>query len=70
MEKVKMGERKKTATVAGAKLPKGDKMTKGSHWKLVHKGTAGERLFHGTLLETVNHGDVRIAIFSVPKQQG
>ena len=41
-------------------------MTKGKGWRLaVVKGD--QRVFVGTLLETINLGDKRIAIFSVPK---
>ena len=41
-------------------------MTKGKGWRLaVTKGD--KRVFVGTLLETINLGNKRIAIFSVPK---
>jgi hypothetical protein len=43
------------------------KRLRGKHWKLEPmKGRA--RLFKATLLETVNHRGVRLAIFSVPKK--
>ena len=53
--------------VAGVPVRKGEKMTLGTGWRLVHRGADGERSFVGTLKTTVNLGDVRIAIFSVPK---
>ncbi len=41
-------------------------MTKGKGWRLaMEKGR--KRVFIGTLLETINLGDSRLAIFSVPK---
>lgn len=50
----------------GSKAPKGEKMTKGSGWRLVTtKGR--KRVFVGTLLHTMNFGNKRLAIFSVPK---
>lgn len=53
-------------TIKGQKAPKGAKMTRGTKWRLV--ATAGKkRVFNGTLIETVNKGKVRLAIFSVPK---
>ena len=58
---------KKTRTVAGVSLAKGEKMTLGTGWKLVHKGASRERAFVGTLKSTVNVGDLRLAIFSIPK---
>ena len=51
------------------KRRKGKRMTKGKGWKL--ETTNGrERIFKGTLLETINLGNKRIAIFSVPKRFG
>ena len=53
-------------TIKGKKAPKGRRMTKGKGWRLVAvKGQ--ERIFTGSLLETINIGAQRIAIFSVPK---
>jgi hypothetical protein len=41
-------------------------MTPGAGWRLA--ATKGrKRIFVGTLLDTVNKGEVRVAIFSVPK---
>jgi len=53
-------------TIQGKKPKRGEKMTKGSGWRLATtKGR--KRVFVGTLLETINMGSRRIAIFSVPK---
>jgi hypothetical protein len=43
---------KKTRKVAGVAVAKGEKMTIGIRWKLVHKGANGERAFVGTLKST------------------
>jgi hypothetical protein len=52
-------------TIKGIKAPKGAKMTKGSSWRLV--ATKGrQRVFKGTLLQTIHVGGRRLAIFSVP----
>jgi hypothetical protein len=53
-------------TFSGEKAKRGERMTKGKGWRLaVMKGR--KRVFVGTLLETINLGDKRLAIFSVPK---
>jgi len=53
-------------TFSGRKAKRGERMTKGKGWGLaVIKGD--KRVFVGTLLETINLGGKRIAIFSVPK---
>ncbi len=53
-------------TFSGQKAKRGERMTKGKGWRLdVMKGN--KRVFVGTLLETINLGSKRIAIFSVPK---
>jgi hypothetical protein len=53
-------------TIKGKKPRKGEKMTKGTGWRLaVVRGR--KRVFVATLLETINMGSKRIAIFSVPK---
>lgn len=53
-------------TIQGDKAKKGERMTKGNGWRLaMTKGK--KRVFVGTLLETINLGNNRIAIFSVPK---
>ncbi len=52
--------------IMGQKARRGDRMTKGKGWRLaVQKGR--KRVFIGTLLETINFGNKRLAIFSVPK---
>jgi hypothetical protein len=57
---------KKHTTEAGTKIVRGAKMTPGRGRKLMPE-TGGKRAFKGTLLKTPNIGDVRLAIFSVPK---
>jgi hypothetical protein len=53
-------------TIQGEKAKKGERMTKGTGWRLaVVRGK--KRIFVGTLLETINRGKERLAIFSVPK---
>ena len=52
--------------VRGKKAKKGERMTGGNGWRLATtKGR--KRVFVGTLLQTINIGGKRIAIFSVPK---
>jgi len=52
--------------IHGTKAKKGERLTKGNGWRLAT--TKGEkRVFVGTLLETINIGTKRLAIFSVPK---
>ena len=52
--------------ILGQKARRGERMTKGKGWRLaMEKGR--KRVFIGTLLETINLGDSRLAIFSVPK---
>jgi hypothetical protein len=53
-------------TIQGKKPRKGEKMTKGTGWRLATV-RGRKRVFAGTLLETINMGQRRIAIFSVPK---
>jgi hypothetical protein len=48
------------------KLKPGQRMRRGRRWRL-QKGT---RRFNGTLLETINIGSKRLALFSVPKRFG
>jgi hypothetical protein len=53
-------------TISGKKAKRGERMTKGRGWSLaVLKGD--KRIFSGTLLETINVGRLRLAIFSVRK---
>ena len=52
--------------IFGARAKKGERMTKGGGWRLA--AVRGEkRVFVGILLETINLGGKRLAIFSVPK---
>ena len=52
--------------IQGERARKGERMTKGKGWRLATvKGR--RRVFVGALLYTMNFGDKRIAIFSVPK---
>lgn len=52
--------------IKGVKAGKGERMTKGQGWRLATtKGR--KRVFVGTLIETINIGTKRLAIFSVPK---
>jgi hypothetical protein len=52
--------------IKGQKAKRGERMTGGNGWRLAT--TKGKkRVFVGTLLETINRGKERIAIFSVPK---
>ncbi len=55
-------------TIRGRKAKRGQRMTKGTGWRLVAAAVPGqERIFVGTLLDTINMGTKRLAIFSVPK---
>jgi len=52
--------------IQGKKAKKGERMTRGSGWRLAT--TKGQkRVFAGTLLGTINLENRRVAIFSVPK---
>jgi hypothetical protein len=53
-------------TIHGDKAKKGERMTRGKGWRLV-TAKGRKRVFVGTLLETINFGKKRLAIFSVPK---
>lgn len=53
-------------SIKGQRAKRGERMTSGKGWRLAM--TRGrKRVFVGTLLDTVNFGKVRLAIFSVPK---
>jgi hypothetical protein len=56
--------RKTTVTIQGNPTKRGEKMLNG-RYRLVNADT--KRVFVGTLIDTINKGKVRIAIFSVPK---
>ncbi len=53
-------------TIKGEKAKRGERMTKGSGWRLAAT-TGRKRIFAGSLLTTINMGNKRLAIFSVPK---
>jgi len=50
--------------ISGKRTTRGKNMTMGQGWRLF---SATKREFVGTLLQTFNIGEVRLAIFSVPK---
>ena len=53
-------------TIKGHKAKRGERMTSGNGWRLAT--TKGKkRVFAASLLATFNRGNVRFAIFSVPK---
>ncbi len=52
-------------TIKGTKAKKGERMTKGNGWRLATTKRR-KRVFAGTLIETINFGGKRLAIFSVP----
>ena len=56
---------KSEIVIKGAPAKKGTRITKG-RW-LIADVKGRPRIFPGTLIATFNKGDVRIAIFSVPK---
>lgn len=59
-----VSDRKSTVTIQGYSTRRGEKMLNG-RYRLVNADT--RRVFIGTLIDTINKGKVRIAIFSVPK---
>lgn len=56
--------RKSSITIKGVATKRGAKMTDG-RYRLVNVGN--KKVFVGTLIDTINKGKVRLAIFSVPK---
>lgn len=57
----------KSVAVRGKRAVRGERLTKGPVWRLITvKGK--KRVFAGTLIETINAGSVRLAVFSVPKE--
>ena len=56
--------RKTSVTIEGVKTKRGEKMLSG-RYRLVNVDT--KRVFIGTLIDTINKGKLRLAIFSVPK---
>jgi len=57
-------QRKTSVTILGVKTRRGEKMLHG-RYRLVNIHT--KRVFVGTLVDTINKGKMRLAIFSVPK---
>jgi len=55
-----------TVTLTGERARRGERMTSGAGWHLMRK-KGRKRVFLGTLIDTVNAGSVRLAIFRVPK---
>jgi hypothetical protein len=53
-------------SIKGQKAKRGERMTKGKGWRLATVNRR-KRVFVGTLLYTINMGNKRLAIFSVPK---
>ncbi|MSO22667.1 MAG: hypothetical protein EXQ58_05310 [Acidobacteria bacterium] len=56
----------KKITIGSKKARRGKHMTKASRWRLAAV-TGRNRVFVGTLLQTINVGNLRLAIFKVPK---
>jgi hypothetical protein len=53
-------------SIKGQRARKGERMTRGTGWRLaIVRGR--KRVFVATLLQTMNFGNMRLAIFSVPK---
>lgn len=57
--------RKTTITMKGIPAKRRERMTNGPYRLLAKKGA---RVFVGSLIDTINKGSVRLAIFSVPKR--
>jgi len=53
----------KTTKVLGVKVPRGEKMTRGTGWKLVPPGR--KRAFKATLLKVIYRDGDRLATFRV-----
>ncbi len=58
-------DRKTSVTIHGVKTRRGEKMLNGPY-RLVNAHT--KRVFVGSLIDTINKGKIRLAIFSVPKR--
>jgi hypothetical protein len=56
--------KKTTVIYRGQPATRGDRMTKGA-WRLLNTGN--RKVFVGSLVDTINVGKYRLAIFSVPK---
>ena len=59
-----VSKRKTSITIEGQQAKRAERMTDG-RYRLV--AVKGKRVFVGTLIDTINKGKVRLAIFSVPK---
>jgi hypothetical protein len=59
-----VSKRRTTITIQGRPTRRAERMTDG-RYRLV--AVKGGRVFVGTLIDTINKGRVRLAIFSVPK---
>jgi hypothetical protein len=61
-----MAENAKLTKVSfdGVKAVRGERMTKGA-WRMLN--TSNNKVFVGSLIDTINIGNKRIALFSVPK---
>jgi hypothetical protein len=57
--------RKTSVTILGVKTRRGEKMLQG-RYRLVNVHT--KRVFVGSLIDTINKGKIRLAVFSVPKR--
>lgn len=61
-----IGPAKGKVIIQGTSAKAGERMTKGSGWRLATTKRK-TRVFAATLRETINIGSVRLAIFTVPK---
>jgi len=52
-------------TIRAARARKGERMTRGGYQLVPRRGR--KRIFSGSLIDTVNVGKIRIALFTVPK---
>jgi hypothetical protein len=59
-----VSKRKTSITIQGRPAKRAERMTDGRYRLVAVKGA---RVFVGTLIDTINKGKVRLAIFSVPK---
>jgi hypothetical protein len=59
-----VSKRKASITIQGLHAKRGERMMDGRYRLVAVKGA---RVFVGTLIDTINKGKMRLAIFSVPK---
>ena len=64
-QKRKPKQRSSSVTIQGIRTRRGEKMLQGPY-RLVNVHT--KRVFVGSLIDTINKGKLRLAIFSVPKR--